>query len=260
MTEKKFSFLNNITDDDRVLLSHVIDMAAYAREKYAERFTLFLDERQQELSKQVLASEKLDNYCFWGGYDLAERKMIGFFHDAESADKDRFPVRSVCFSYRKADKHSHRDFLGALMSVQIKRECVGDIIVGEGSTNVLLSDKISDRVICEINKIGSVGVKAEYGFDESIKPQIRFEELVGTVASLRADCLLGFALRVSREKAGTMIKQLGISINHMISYKTDSVLKEADVFSVKGHGKYILRSINGVSKKDRIRITLCKFI
>ena len=46
----------------------------------------------------------------------------------------------------------------------------------------------------------------------------------------------------------------------MISYKADTVLKESDVFSVKGHGKYILKSINGVSKKEKIRITLCKFI
>ena len=260
MTEKKFSFLNNITDDDRVLLSRVIDMAQNAREKYSERFTLFLDDRQQELCRQVLASEKLDNYRFWGGYDLAERKMIGFFSTIEGSIDERFPIRSVCFSYRRADKLSHRDFLGALMSIQIKRECVGDIIVGEGCTNVLLSDKISDRVICEIDKIGRVGGKAEDGFDESIKPVIGFEEISGTVSSLRADCLLSFALHISREKAAAMIKQLGISINHLICYKADFVLKEEDVFSVKGHGKFILRSINGVSKKEKIRITLCKFI
>lgn len=260
MTEKKFSFLNNITDDDRLLLCHVVEMAQNAQEKYVNRFTFFLDDRQQELCKQAFASEKLDNYVLWGGYESAERKMIGFFPQNETADNNAFPVRSVCFTYRKTDKLSHRDFLGALMSLQIERYCVGDIIVGEGSTNVLVTDKVSDRVVYEINKIGRVGVKAQYGFDSSVVPSVQMSEMIGTVASLRADCVISFALRISREKAAALIRQLGISVNHMISYKADMLLKEADVFSVKGCGKFMLKSINGVSKKERIRITLCKFI
>lgn len=260
MSEKKFSFLNNITDDDRVLLSHVIDMAQNAQEKYVNRFSFFLDDRQQEICKQVLASEKLDNYSLWGGYDAAERKVIGFFPSEELAQNNEFPVRSVCFTYRKADNLSHRDFLGALMSLQIDRSCVGDIIVGQGCTNILITDKVADRVIYEINKVGRVGVKAAFGFDESVVPKVQMSETVGTVASLRADCIVSFALRISREKAAVLIRQCGISINHMISYKADSLMKESDVFSLKGHGKYLLKSINGVSKKERIRITLCKFI
>ena len=260
MAEKKFSFLNNISDDDRVLLSHVLDMANAAKEKYVTKFTFFLDDRQQELCRQVLASEKLDNYLFWGGFDSAERKMLGLFHSSQEADAEEFPVKSICFTYRKADKLSHRDFLGALMSLQIERGCVGDIIVGEGCTNVLVTDKVADRIICDVSKIGRVGVKAFEGFDGSVKPKMEMSEITGTVSSLRADCLISFSLRISREKAVALIRQLGISVNHMISYKADTVLKESDVFSVKGHGKYILKSINGVSKKEKIRITLCKFI
>ena len=260
MAEKKFSFLNNITDEDRILLSHVLDMANAAKEKYVTKFTFFLDDRQQELCRQVLMSEKLDNYLFWGGFDQAERKMLGLFHSSDESNTEDFPVKSICFTYRKADKLTHRDFLGVLMSLQIERRCVGDIIVGEGCTNVMVADQVAERVLCEISKIGRVGVKASEGFDESVKPKIEMSEITGTVSSLRADCLLSFSLHISREKAAALIRQHGISINHMMCYKADSVLKESDVFSVKGHGKYVLKSINGVSKKEKIRITLCKFI
>ena len=260
MNPKRFSFLNNITEEDRLLLCHIVEMAQNAQEKYVNRFTFFLDERQQELFKQVLASEKLDNYTLWGGYETAERKIIGFFPSESGSDNSSFPIRSVNFTYRKTDKLSHRDFLGALMSLQIERYCVGDIIVGEGSTNVLVTDKISDRVVYEISKIGRVGVKSQYAFDQSVVPNVQMSELDGTVASLRADCIVSFALRISREKAASLIRQLGISVNHMISYKADTILNESDVFSVKGHGKFVLKSINGVSKKERIHVTLCKFI
>ena len=260
MAEKKFSFLNNITDDDRMLLSHVIDMANAAKEKYVKRFTFFLDDRQQELCRQVLASERLDNYLFWGGFDSADRKVLGLFHSFGEADNADFPVKSIRFTYRRADKLSHRDFLGALMSLQIERGCVGDIIVGEGSANVLVTDKVADRIVCDVSKIGRVGVKAFVGFDDSVIPKIEMSEITGSVSSLRADCLISFSLHISREKAAAMIRQLGISINHMISYKADTVLKESDVFSVKGHGKFVFKSIDGVSKKEKIRITLCKFV
>ena len=88
MAEKKFSFLNNITDEDRILLSHMLDMANAAKQKYVTKFTFFLDDRQQELCRQVLMSEKLDNYLFWGGFDQAERKMLGLFHSSDESNTE----------------------------------------------------------------------------------------------------------------------------------------------------------------------------
>lgn len=260
MPEKRFSFLNNLSDEDRILLSNIVERAVASREKRQDKYSFFLDERQQILCKSVLDSEKLDNYIFWGGYDDAQRKMIGLFPDKKSERTEGFPIKSICFTYRSDKKLCHRDFLGSLMSLQIERKCIGDIIIGECKANVLVSESVADRALYEIDKIGRIGVKAEFGFDSSLSAEPELCEITTTVSSLRADCIVSAAVRTSRDKAAQMIKERGIVIDHFPFYKTDVQLKEGQTFSVRGCGKFILKSIDGVSKKDRLRITLCKYI
>ena len=53
----------------------------------------------------------------------------------------------------------------------------------------------------------------------------------------------------------------GIVLNHLMTYDADTVLKDGDIFSIKGFGRSIfLKSINGVSKKNRFHITLNKYV
>lgn len=242
------------------MLSHVLDWAETAEEKYVTRYSFFMDERQCGLCGQVLRSVKYENYILWGGYENAERKMLCVYPPYSEDIKDSFPIIPVTFSYRKEDKLSHRDFLGSLMALQIKRECVGDILVGEGRTAVFLKDTVAQEVLLSLHKIGRIGVKTEMGFDGKAVLKTEFKEITGTVASLRADSVISLALRLSREKASTLIKGGAAEINHLRVDSPKKVMETGDKFSVRGYGKFILRSIDGTSKKDRIHITVCKYI
>ena len=146
------------------------------------------------------------------------------------------------------------------MAIRIERDCVGDIIVGEGRANILVYESVASQILYEIKKIGRVGVEASLGLDSSVSCEKKFSEISGTVSSLRADCIFSLASRLSRDKAALCIKTNGICIDHLVSHKPDEKMDQGQSFSVKGYGKFILKSINGISKKDRIHITLCKFI
>ena len=82
----------------------------------------------------------------------------------------------------------------------------------------------------------------------------------GTVASFRLDCIFALALKTSREKARTIISSKEVNINYFPVNKPDYLLKENDVFSIRGFGKFRFESINGSTKKNRIHITLKKYI
>lgn len=260
MNRRNFSFLNNITDEDRTLLSRVLDWAETAEEKYVTRCSFFMDERQCGQCEQVLRSVKYENYMLWGGYENAEREMLCVYPPYSEDIKENFPIVPVTFVYRKEDRLSHRDFLGSLMALQIKRECVGDILVGEGSTAVFLKDTVAQDVLSSLHKIGRVGVKTETGFDINSAPKTEFREISGTVASLRADSVISLALRISREKASTLIIGGSAEINHLKTESPKKIMETGDKFSVRGYGKFLLRSIDGTSKKDRLHITVCKYI
>ena len=260
MKEKNYSFLNGISDDDRVMLSRLIDWTYMAEEKYVSKFSFFMDERQCGLCEQILASIGFKNYMLWGGYDNASRRIVGIFPPYSDADKNDFPIVPITFEYRKEDKLSHRDFLGALMNLGISRECVGDILVSEGRSAAFLKNSIAEDVLQNIRKIGRTGVKVYEGYDESIVPKVNIQEISGTVASLRIDCILSLVLRISREKAAALIKNTGVDINYLTHDSPDFCIGDGDKFSVRGYGKFILISVNGTTKKDRLHITVGKYI
>ena len=142
MKEFNSSFLKNLSKSDCLLIDKIIDWVNIANEKYTEKFSFFLDCRQSKIAKQVLDSLKFDNYKLYGGYEDAHRLILGVFPPYSKADNYDFPVKGLTFTYRKCDVLTHCDVLGSLMSLKISRDCIGDIIIGEGKAIVFAVDKI----------------------------------------------------------------------------------------------------------------------
>ena len=70
-----------------------------------------------------------------------------------------FPVSALGDYLPRGDKLTHRDFLGALMSLGIERETIGDILVEDGRCIVFVKSDIKDYIISQLFKIGNAGVK-----------------------------------------------------------------------------------------------------
>ena len=258
MGKRDFSFIPDLSDDERILLRHVLDKYDRAPQIYSPLFTFFLDERQQQLAETVLASEKAQSYAFFGGFDEAQRRVLALLPETSYDDGQEYPIKAVTFTYRKADKLTHRDILGALMSLNIRRECVGDIIVGEGKSCTVVYDTVADDVL-SICKIGRVGVKAAEGFDESLKPENSFKLINATVSSLRIDGVLSAAAGVSRDKAASLIRSSLVSLDHKQVSSVSKQIEAGEVFSVRGHGKFQLESCRE-TKKGRMNIVVKKYL
>ena len=228
-------------DESKRLVSRINDMIRLA-EKRGSVYSSFLNARECVLAEAELKRLMYDNYCFYGLFENAERKML-----------------SLTFSYRKENKLTHRDFLGAIMALQIKRETVGDIVIGDGTAQIAVSDSVGNVIKSDIRKIGSVGVKVSDECGTVLKKVQEFKEIKGTVASLRLDSVLSLALNMSRSRTAGIIKGIGAEVNYFLKYDSSFNLSQGDIISVKGFGKYRLEEISGITKKGRIHITLCKY-
>lgn len=256
-----FNFFGiKLSDEDNILFRQISDKISLSEKHFCPKYTFFLDERQCELVKNVFKNSYFENYILYGGYENAKRKILALCPPYSYADFPDFPIKPITISYREADDISHRDILGSLMSLNIQRKTVGDIIVGDKKSCVFVYDTVFDEVLYGITKIGRTGVSLSEEFDKSLVPLEKFKEISGTVASLRLDCVLSLALNLSREKTANIIKQKGVVINFVEQFSNSCLIKENDVFSVTGYGKFVVSSINGVSKKGRIHITINKFI
>ena len=257
--KNSLSFLGTLSDEDKLLAGRVIDSINICREKYVNRFTFFLNEHEQNLCRKILASECFDDHIFFGGYDGAQRCILGMFAPYSNPDPDLFPLKAVAFAYRKNDVLTHRDFLGCLMSQGIGRNTVGDIIVSEGKAVVFIYDTVADSALL-LEKIGRTGVKVSEEIGRIVIPEQKYSVVEGTVASLRLDSVLSVALRLSREKSAALIRSGNVQVNYEPTELTDLKLSQGDIFSAKGFGKYLLAEIGQVTKKDRIHIKVNKYI
>lgn len=245
------------SDDDKQLIAQLNDGIDLCLTRQKPYFMPFMSERKQALLLSELKKAYFDNYLFFGGYGDSERKMLGLFFDEPS--ESSFPISAIEFSFRKCDKLTHRDFLGSLMSLGIERETVGDILVEDGRAVVFVKTELSDYVKSQISKVGRIGVKVADA-DLSKLPQGReFEEKTYIVSSLRLDNIVAAVCKLSREKTRTVIMSDSACVNFEETKNVSLNLKENDVFTIRGKGKFVLKSILGTTGKGRIRISVIHY-
>lgn len=215
-----------------------------------------MSEAEQALAKQYLESIGFDSFGFYGGYENSERKVLCLdYYD----DDPVYPISAVEFKFRQADKLTHRDFLGALMSLGIERETVGDILVEDGRCVVFVKTEIADYIKSQISKIGRAGVKVSDA-DVSSLPKGRGEEEKSViVSSLRLDNIVAAISGASREKTKNLILSGNVTLNFFECTNISKSVCEGDVLTVRGKGKFKINGVMGETKKHRIRISIIHY-
>lgn len=244
--------------EDRLFISKLGDMITLS-EKRGAVYSLFLNSHECAVAQKEFCRIGFENYRFYGAFENAERQMLCVYKEYFSPENCDFPLELVTFRFRQESRLSHRDFLGALMSLGIKRETVGDIVIDNGIAQIAVSETIKELIVSEIKKIGNTGVKYDERFPGVlIKPE-NYKEIGGTVASLRLDAVAGLALNLSRGKISGIIRGIGIEVNSVLKNECSHILNEGDIFSVRGYGKFKLSEISGETKKGRIHVTVLKY-
>ncbi|MCQ2462894.1 MAG: YlmH/Sll1252 family protein [Clostridia bacterium] len=259
-----------MTDEDEILISLSDDKIRLTDENSMLTNTRFLDIRQQTLLFSRFSRDKRCCRVLFGGYEQAERRMMFFIPDfIEINDsislsdffKENTELCPLCAVRVKKDRFSgaltHRDYLGALMGLGIKRETVGDIIICDDGCDIICETNVA-KYICEnITSAGRATVQAcIIPLKEIREPKESFEIEFHTVASLRLDAVAAQAFRLSRTKAVEAINKGLVFINGIQTFKCDAKIEENDKIVLRGKGKIILSEILGESQKGRIRINI----
>lgn len=245
---------------DEILLAAIEDKIDRCLDKWMMTSTGFLDLRQRSL---------VEDYCrkhgsrltglkvtFDGGYEDAERTIAVFSPDNEDCFWEG-PLGLFRVKQNGRRELSHRDYLGALMSLGIKREFIGDILVHEKGADVMIKKEMGPFLLQNMEKAGNVYLQGELcDMEELVVPERRTIEKRDTVASLRLDNVISVAFSLSRGKAGEAIRRGIVFVNGQVWEKADRAVKEGDKLVLRGHGKILLKSVGGTTRKDRIVIIL----
>lgn len=248
----KESFTYGLDSRHSIMFAHIFDMATSCEKYGSASYGDFLSENSiAELSRreQFLPLSPL----LFGGFDDAERKMVAFVPEYE---EHAFPICAIKVLSPRISSLTHRDFLGSVLGLGIRREKCGDIIIGNGEAYIILDSDIASYVATNLTKIGREGVRCEEVPLARVPfPERSFREIKGTVASTRLDAIVSLFSSKGRAKAAELISGGLVFVNGIEAVKCDMRLNDGDVISLRGKGKATL-VIGGTSKKDRIFVTL----
>ena len=248
--------------EDKLLLAKLWDKINAGIRKNIMASTCFLSPRELEMARYLFGDPE-GLYTF-GGYDEAERKMLIFLPDYldESAltDEDA-PLVCLRAEFYHGDSPSHRDFLGALMGAGIGRETVGDICVGKESCDFFVTAEIAPYVEQNFTSAGRTHVRiSRIPHDQVQIPEPEVKEIKDTLASLRLDSVISSGFRIGRSLASTYVSQGKAAIDGLPCEKPDKAVAEGAKISVRGLGKIKLVAVNGKTKKDRISVTIHRYV
>ena len=143
-------------------------------------------------------------------------------------------------SKRFAENLTHRDYLGALMNLGIERSKVGDIIVEDQKGLIFVKEELAEYIADNLTVVRHTNVNTSIGKGVKVDYEPRFEELKGTVSSIRLDSVLALAYPLSRSKITAQIEAGKVFVNGKLITSNGYRLKDNDIISVRKMGrKYI---------------------
>ena len=204
-----------------------------------------------------------------GIFEDSDRRQIGFIPAGFDVyeGNTKFPCKLLEIEINsKFREYEHKDFLGSLMGLNIKRELMGDLILeNEGrkiSGYIPVSEKIADYIISELKQIGKASCEIEIidTKNKNILPQYKYDDKLITVPSKRLDSIVSTITNLSRTKVIDPIEKGKVLVDYVEEKDKSRMLEIGSLITIRGFGKYKLFLDKGETKKGKERILVKKYI
>lgn len=258
----KKEFIATIDIDEKNVLSNVYDKIQLAQKinksiYLSEFYSPQLWRKLNNISH--LLNCKIESY---GVFKESERRMLCILDKDEKQEEFQYPLELIKIKNKSSfSKLSHSDYLGALMSLGLKREKFGDLIVDEDICYVPICSDIYLYVKDNLCKISNSPCSIEVlDLNNITIPEYKFLEKVVTSTSRRIDCVVASICGISRNLSVDLIKKGNVLLDYQKINNKDKVVSEDSTITIRGYGKFKILQDIGKTKKDRCKISVKKYI
>lgn len=231
------------------------------RNQYAPKLTSFLDPRQIAIIQSLVGDNSDVKMRAEGLFKQAERQRVLLYPDYFSPVIDDFELTVFELKYpSKFVQLKHPDVLGSLLGIGLDRSKFGDIRIDEQKIQFIVQHEVANFVEINLEAINKVTVHLKTLKEDALllENSEQWKEQHDTVSSLRLDTVMASAYKISRQKASQLIQTARVKVNYRQQDSISFEVTEEDLISVRGLGRLKIASIEGRTKKDKIRITFKK--
>ncbi len=250
---------------ENIILAQLSDKARQAEEKNKIEATDFLDMYQVHLAKNFIAKNCIDNVVLYGGYEDSERKVAVFYPKDSFDNLDESQILQIVrieLPKEEQGKFTHRNYLGGIIKIGIKREKVGDIIVADDRADIIVKKETANALAQQLSGLNrfqnsKISIKE---IKDLRKPEIKLEKIDIIVPSLRLDSIVSDLARTSRSKAVEILAQERVFINGQNETKPSKSVKIGDVITIRGKGRFVIKEIKGNTRSGRSILSIDKYV
>ncbi len=242
-----------MADELQILKNRFKELYDRSRNRGIYFYSEFLNLYEQT----VLFNEVKYGFTLYGGFEDAERKLACFGDENEFGYAPAPPIALVKvspLSQKFSDDLTHRDFLGSLIGLGIKREALGDIVITGNTAYVFCLESICRYITDNLIKVRRTSVKCEIvgNLPENALPKPKEKLLI--VSSMRLDTGISAVYDISRSKSAALVESEKVFINSKLTDSLSKNIEIGDTVSVRGYGRFRYKDIAGGTKKGRTRI------
>lgn len=225
------------------------ELSRRASERGIQMLSEFLSPGEQAEAARLRLPEPA---VFEGGYEEAERRVAVF----GGGPAPLLCLRIAPSAPKFAGELTHRDYLGSLMALGLRRGLLGDIVLADGGAYVFCLEAAARVVERELSQVrrAAVSVTRAPGLPEGAGAAP--EETTLTAASERLDALVAAVFRLSRAESARLFEAERVQVNGLPARSASSKPEPGDIVSVRGLGRFRYEGALGETRRGRLRVSL----
>lgn len=254
--------------EDKICLSQVLDKIESSKAREKIEYTDFLDMYQISLVQNFLRKIKFQDYQLYGGYEESERKILIIYperYNEKMIEKNytkMLKIITIELPQEERGKYTHRNYLGGIVKLGLKREKVGDILVSDDGADIIVVLDFSEILKKELSTLtrfekSNIAIKE---ITDLRKKEIRIEDIKIIVPSLRLDNIVSDLAKTSRSKAAQIIEQERVFVNGQNETKLSKQIKLNDIITIRGKGRFVVKEFSGTTRSGRTVLTIEKYV
>ena len=259
MTKKSDGIFQHFTLEERDFVEKMIDACHQVEESYSYYLTAFLNPREEEILQSLAGYFHLQLHSSRQFLETEFVRVI-LAPDYYLLEEEDFELMALEILYpRKFHQLTHSQILGTLLhQLGIKRDYIGDILLGEEQTFVILDRRFGELAQRSLSKISRVPVSWKEAVLSQLPAKtsqdVKSQQVL--LSSLRLDKVVATAFHLSRSNALKLIESGQVKLDYKEIKQAGKVLEVGQLVSVRGFGRVRLKEFLGFSKQGKLKLEI----
>ncbi|HBE76614.1 MAG TPA: photosystem II S4 domain protein [Firmicutes bacterium] len=250
---------------EKEFAARITELAERSLKEQEPQWSDFLEPPEREQAQAVVGWVTGVRFNSYGGYFKAERRRLVVYPDYYIVETIEPALAFLEVQTSSPTPLTHRDYLGSLMALGLKREKFGDILVDSTgppfSCQLVVVPELADYIKFNLERVGNQkALVKEIEAEQLNIPDLREKQIKSTVASLRLDAIVALGFSESRTRMAKEIKAEKVKVNWKVINDPDYQVAAGDVISFRGRGRMLFREQTGQSKKGRLGVLLVRYL